>query len=242
MKIIIYGIGKRFYNLFFLEERIDIGLIKNRVQVAGFSDGNPDKWGKPVGYEKQRDVIKSMDDFLEADFDKIVVTTKNHYEEIRSELMQKGYKREQIIAVDEILEANPEMMYYEDHGFFQKQWEKLRDTDDIKVFLGGRGYKKIAVYGTGEIAEGLTGYLENSEDITIEYFISPDKDKRGDNRPRVYGADAQLPPVNLIIIAELEKYMEIERIICERNLVEVISIQELVYKALKNARRQQRYA
>lgn len=242
MKAIIYGVGKRYYNLIALDEEADIGLIKKRIEVVGFSDGDSDKWGMPVIYEGQTFSIKNIEDFCAEDFDTIVITTIQKFEEIRHELIKKGYKKEQILLIDEIFEVNPEQIYYADYSFFHKQWIRVHNIDSIKIFLQEKGYQEIAIYGVGGISDNLIEDLIKSADINIKYLISPNASSKGNNDRIIYRPDTELPSVDLIIVAELENYMGIERTICEKNRIEVISIQELVYKALKNARGLKRYA
>lgn len=242
MRVIIYGIGKRYQYMFSLQEEIDIGLVKNRIEVVGFSDGDSNKWGTSILYEGHRFIIRNILDFCTEDFDKIVITSIQKYEEIRCELMQKGYEEGKILLVDQLSETNPERIYYENHVFFSRQWEKLRDTGAVKSLLQEKGYKRIVVYGTGKIADRLIERLTKETDITLEYLIAHDKNPDTDGGLDSYKPDDELPPADIIIAATLEHYMEIERTICENNGIEVISIQELVYKALKNVRGLERYA
>lgn len=53
--------------------------------------------------------------------------------------------------------------------------------------------------------------------------------------PTEEGADANvLPETDLIVVTTSKDYMKIERELCEKNHIEVISIQELVYKTLNH--------
>lgn len=242
MKVILYGIGKRYYNLFSLEEQVDVGLIKNEAEIIGFTDGDSSKWGMPVIYDGQNYAIRNVEDFCAEDFDKIVITTKQKYEEIRCELIQKGYKEEKILLIDEIFETNPEKISYVNALFFDKQWKKFCSIDGIKIFFQENNYQEIAIYGTGIISDRLIEVLKKSADINIKYLISSDETSKVNNDLMNYKLDAELPSADLIIVAVLENYMEIERTICEKAMIEVISIQELVYKALRDARGLKRYA
>lgn len=242
MKIVLYGIGKRYYDLISLDEEADIGLIKRRLEVIGFSDGDSKKWGMPITYDGQQFIIRNIEDFDVENFDRIVITTIQKYEEIRFELIKKGFKREQILLIDEIFEANPEQINYVDDSFFCKQWTKSHRIDGIKRFLQEKKYQEIAVYGMGRISEHLIDELKKSTDISIKYLIFPNENQKEDNGFIIYRPNTELPPADLIIVAVLENYMEIESTICEKNRIEVISIQELVYKALKNVRGLERYA
>lgn len=242
MKAILYGIGKRYDNLFSLEERVDMGLIKNEIEIVGFSDNDYRKWGMPLRYEGQQFTVQSINDFPENSFEKIIVITKLNYEGICHDLMKKGYGKDQVLLIDEIFETEPQPINYKNKSFFNKQWEKLRDTDNMNLLLEEKNYKEIAVYGTDEIADYLIKYLTKSPEIEVEYLISPEGKTKTNNSLAVYKPDVKLPPSDLIIVAVLGNYMEIERTICEHNNIEVISILELMYKSLKNMRGLQRYA
>ena len=48
MRIILYGIGKRYLQLFD-DDRFEMWL-KNRVEIIGFADGDNAVWGKEIFY------------------------------------------------------------------------------------------------------------------------------------------------------------------------------------------------
>lgn len=50
MKAIIYGIGKRFFELFTNQDFIDIDIIGNDIDIIGFVDGNKEIKGKEIIY------------------------------------------------------------------------------------------------------------------------------------------------------------------------------------------------
>lgn len=119
------------------------------------------------------------------------------------------------------------MIYYGDGTFslLSKWWTQLHEAGgDASLFLKARGIKNIAVYGRGVWTEQLFRDLQYSEidiqDITDLAFDSE-----------------QPPSVDIIIVTETEKYMDVECKLCERNMTEVISIQELIDKTLRNIER-----
>lgn len=241
MRAIIYGIGRRYFDLFFHHEQIDMGLIRNQVEVVGFSDGNSNTWGNIMLHDGQLFIVKNICDFPTKDFDRIVVTTKEKFKEIQAELLKKGYKMEQIILIDTLFEPYIESISYLDSFFVNRQWEKLLKAEiNIGNFLKTRNYEDIAIYGMGELTECLIAKMNLSE-VKVRYLISFDVVKEF-NGISVYNPDGKLPMVDLIIVVAYEDYMKIECEISKRNRIPLISIQEFIYKILKIRRGRQEYA
>lgn len=104
MKAVIYGIGKRFHKIFTDQELIKEIFVENDIEIVGSSD-------RTVGFEGQRFIyrgeslpVKKVDEFLKNDI-KIIVTSKLYFEEIKQELCKIGYKENQIMLIDSLLDT-----------------------------------------------------------------------------------------------------------------------------------------
>lgn len=223
MRVIIYGIGIRYDSLVRRQENVGVAFLKNRIEVIGFADGNDDLIGKNVVYEGQLFKIKNVYEFDRNTFDKIIVTTKKYFKEIKSQMIQNGLEEEQILLIDDMFELNPEYVSYEDISYLEKQWIKLcKMKKNVGDFLRDRKYKKVAVYGDGIFAERLLKELRQSNLENQHWRYSKIEKQESDNSS-----------VDIIVVASSENYMDTERRLCETNNIEVISIQELIYKSIK---------
>ena len=106
MKIVIYGIGKG-YSVFF--ERNNTFLKRNihaaDIQIIGFVDGNRALWGTKVTYDRREFIIQNIEDFSKAIVEGVIVTTELFFEEIKEELVGKGYREEQIFLINELYDS-----------------------------------------------------------------------------------------------------------------------------------------
>lgn len=112
MRVIVYGIGKRFFSLFSKERVIDIAFVQNGFKIVGFADKSDMVQGKEILYDGHVFKVQSLQEYVEEDFDNIVITSKVYYDEIRNELIKEGYKKEQILSVDILLEKYFDQMYH----------------------------------------------------------------------------------------------------------------------------------
>ena len=90
------------------------------------------------------------------------------------------------------------------------------------------------------MAKRLINQLGES-DVKVEYLLSLKMTIWRENIP-VYNINMDFPDVDLIIVVDTDKYLEVENLICSRKLIEVISIHELLYRVLKEDKRKKRYA
>ena len=107
------------------------------------------------------------------------------------------------------------------------------DEDSVKKYLEQSGYKKIAVYGMGSIAELLSKQFERYTDIEIKYYI----DRNG--RELVYGLNglevvdidgmAEMEEVDLVIVTAIADYDDILAEIRNKfKTLKVVSLEEII--------------
>lgn len=100
MKIIIYGIGKSYNKFMNNLAFVTKGIIEKELDVVGVSDGSQDICGRTVIYNGHEFDICKIEEFNINDIDYIVVTTKVFFDEIRANLIKKGYRKKQILLID----------------------------------------------------------------------------------------------------------------------------------------------
>lgn len=120
MRAIIYGIGRNYFEFFSDEKFIKKGIIDNEIEIVGFSDGNKDLWGKEIIYNEQRFVVKNIDEYEKTEIDRLIVTTKQYFNEIKKELIEKGFIAEKIVVIDQLFEEYTDKIYHIER-FAQKE-------------------------------------------------------------------------------------------------------------------------
>lgn len=234
MKVILYGIGQRFYDLFDNNENRDIGLMVNEIEIVGFSDSNSDMWGREIIYHGLKFSIMDIKQISPCDYENILIVSEKYFEEIRNILYQKGFKKEHIYRIDDFLKERVEQINFISSEYLNKQWDILdRAGGSIGSFLESENYQKIAVYGIDALSERLISDLKQSN-LNLQYIIDNKSNKYFSDIP-VFEIENELPETDIMVVcAADENYMNVERKICEKNLIEVISIRELIYKVLKS--------
>ncbi len=248
MKVVVYGIGKRFFALFDYRESMDMGIITHEIDIVGFSDSSRELFGKEIRYNGRIFRVKDIQDFSEDEFDKIMVMTSDYFEEIRDGLVERGYQPEQIILADDIFEPYHELIGCGNYSLLDRQWMELYgQIEDRVCFFEAWGYRNVAVYGEGEEAEYMARVLEQagvsvcrfSDVNALEKHKKQEKQKKQEEQERTsaHKAEDRLQETDIIIVADSSRYMEIEKELCERSPAEVISMRELIYKTLKNSKK-----
>lgn len=234
MKAVLYGIGQRFHDLFDNNENRDVGLMVNEIEIIGFADSNSDIWGREIIYHGLRFIIRDIKEIPPCDYENILIVSKNYFEEICSILYQKGFKKEHIYRIDDFLKADFEQINFISNEYLNKQWNILdRAGGSVGSFLESENYKEIAVYGTDALSERLINDLKQSN-LNLQYVIGNKSNKYFSEIP-ILETENDLPETDIIVVSATdENYMNVERKICEKNPIKVISIRELIYKVLKN--------
>ncbi len=111
MRAIVYGIGRRFYSLFSKQKVLDIAFIKKGIEIVGFADKNNTIQGREILYDGQIFKVKNLQEFKTSSFDKIIIMSKVYFDEIRNELVQKGYEKERILSIEVLLEKYYDKIY-----------------------------------------------------------------------------------------------------------------------------------
>lgn len=110
MKVIIYGIGKEYLTIFMNVYLVNRIIEGNGFEVIGFSDGNKDIWGSELIYNGQSFIVHEISEFQRENVEYILITTRKYFDEIRMELIGKGYKKEQILSVEKYYKSYVEQL------------------------------------------------------------------------------------------------------------------------------------
>lgn len=130
------------------------------------------------------------------------------------------------------------MENFEDNIIYQKideKWKALYAAGEtIDFYFKSRKLHKIAICGMGYLTLRIIDDLKSSK-LSVEYLISSNQTERL-NSLKVFKIGEELPAVDIIVVTELENYLITERMLCEKNCIEVISIQEVLDKSLRTLR------
>lgn len=110
MKAIVYGIGKEYFKIFNNVDLVHKIIGENGFEIIGFSDGNKNRWGTELIYNSQKFTVRDISAFQSEHVDHILITTPKYYDEIRLELLGKGYKVEQILSLIESYKSYKEQL------------------------------------------------------------------------------------------------------------------------------------
>ncbi len=117
---------------------------------------------------------------------------------------------------------------YLDYLNIESFWiQNLQCSRRIVEFFRKNDYHTIAIYGMNDLGQMLYKELEGSE-IEVKYGI----DKRGNTKsiPIYYTPDQELESVDIVVIAALHYYNEIEPLIRDKMKCDVIGLDEVVFE------------
>lgn len=106
-------------------------------------------------------------------------------------------------------------------------WLKLQNKN-IKVFFEQNHYRRIAIYGIGEVGNRLYEELCRTSDIQIAYAIDAAPGK-GHSQLRVYTPEEPLPPVDAVIVSVDFLFPEIKPMLEEKVSCPVLSIDDVIF-------------
>lgn len=148
MKAVIYGVGKGYTDYFNDLSFVLDGIIDRKIEVVGVSDGNQDVWGEQITYHAQKFNICRIEEFQDRNIECIIVTTKKYFDEIKIDLIGKGYRKEQIILIDWLYESYLDDIFQINRferkngveiggptGFFNNMYVRCQSCDNVNFSL-----------------------------------------------------------------------------------------------------------
>lgn len=106
-------------------------------------------------------------------------------------------------------------------------WLKLQNRD-IKEFFEAKGYKRIAIYGLGEVGSRLYEELSRTSDIRVIYAIDSMAPKKR-SPLKVYKPEDVLPDVDVVVVSVDYIYDEIAELLSDKVSCPVISIDDVIF-------------
>lgn len=116
------------------------------------------------------------------------------------------------------------------YGYFHlvNQWLILKnEKKSLEIFFEQNNYKKIALYGMGELGNRLLEELRGTN-IDISYAIDKKADKIYSDL-KLISMEEELEPVDAIIVTPIFDYDEIEELLMEKTDCPIISLEDVVF-------------
>ncbi len=108
------------------------------------------------------------------------------------------------------------------------QWLSLKqEGKNLSEYLEFNGYKSVAVYGLSEAGERLIEELEYT-DIEVKYVVDRNAENLAVRIPK-YKPDDQLPDVDVMIVAAITSFQEIQEDMEKKVSFPIVSLEDLVY-------------
>lgn len=118
---------------------------------------------------------------------------------------------------------------YHDYFLLLSHWLEVKSRGGSTAsYFNDMGYKKIAVYGMGELANRLFEDLRDT-DIEIVYGIDRAAQNCVTRIENVYFPDDELPAADVIVITPFSAYDSIESKLKENTKCPIISIENVIW-------------
>ncbi|MCM1261847.1 MAG: class I SAM-dependent methyltransferase [Butyrivibrio sp.] len=158
MKIIIYGVGNMFQKLF-LDSDFGKRVYEKGIEVVGLTDSNKDLYGQEIFINGKSLTVCDVNKFIDVEFDQMVVSSKQFYDEIKRHLLNLGFPENKIVLVDIILHD-----YYKE--IFGVNWL----TGKKGVEIGGPSNIFSEIYEVAGSCDGVnfsdkTIWWKNEEEV-----------------------------------------------------------------------------
>lgn len=229
MRAIIYGIGRAFYD-WAEQESFQSASSKEGIEIAGFVDGNPALHGKKLMWQGKEFEVTGIESFARDAFDKIVITPVLFFDEIKRELIEKGYPASQLLSVVEFVndclftnvevEGKRGVEIGGPSDLFQRLYSRCRSCDGVNFSPStvwwnddkeGYRYRNLKLGNTliadatdlGQIASGEYEFLLSSN--VLEHIANPLKALKEFSRVLVRGGTV------LIVVPRKEKTFDHNR-------------------------------
>ena len=163
-KVIIYAVGEKFEDYFF-ERYSDIDLIKNDripVYIEDIVDGSVSKQGQPIRMGNKIFIVKSPDE-VDKNSDIYVTSTKN-FDQIKGNLINKGFDENKIYRFDEylydIVWNRPYKYKVAFTTIMRNERENILEWLDYHILVGVEHFYLYDNYSTDNPLEVLKPFIE----------------------------------------------------------------------------------
>lgn len=116
-----------------------------------------------------------------------------------------------------------------DNNHLFSHWLEIKNEGkSISGFFKDLGYKDIAIYGMGELANHLIDDLEGSG-IHVAYGIDRDASCCVSRIGNVYSLQDELPEADVVIVTPYYAYEDIKRDLDKKVVCPILSIEDVVW-------------
>lgn len=117
---------------------------------------------------------------------------------------------------------------FKDYYYMLNHWLMLKQSGvEIKQYFNDREYKRIAIYGYGEMGKRVIDELKSS-DICIECVIDKNlTNNSGDIK--FVGVDEEWPDIDAIIVTPIYAYEQILVDYSNKTSAEFVSLEDIIY-------------
>ena len=111
-----------------------------------------------------------------------------------------------------------------------EKWMRIKQSGKkLEMYFESYGYKKIAIYGMGDIGKLLSDELKDSS-VSVIYGI--DKNKNIKTSMKIVGPDDELQEVDAVVVTAVAYFDEIDEMLSARVKCPVISLEDIVYEVV----------
>ncbi len=101
----------------------------------------------------------------------------------------------------------------------------------IAQYFANHGYKKIAIYGMGEMGDRFYDEIKSSEDVEVKYAVDKNAAKIY-SEVEIFKPDENLPSADVIVVTAIYAYDEIEMELKEKLDCAIVSLEEVIYEVI----------
>lgn len=111
-----------------------------------------------------------------------------------------------------------------------EKWMRIKQSGkNLSSYFEAYGYKKIAVYGIGDLGKLLINELEDTS-IIVEYAI--DKNVESNGNINVVKPDSDLSEVDAIVVTAIAYFDDINENISKKVQCPIISLEDIIYEVV----------
>lgn len=136
-----------------------------------------------------------------------------------------GSKMNHIICEKQEIGEKFRIMYH-----MMERWMRIKQRgDSLKIYFEVNEYKKIAIYGMGDIGRLL---LNEMNELGIDVVYGIDKNVNVTDMINVYSPDSNLPEVDAIVVTPIAYFDDIEGMLSTKVQCPIISMEDIVYEVV----------
>ncbi len=137
-----------------------------------------------------------------------------------------GTKMNEVVVEKQVNEEKFRIMYH-----MMEKWMRIKQNEiGLDSYFNSYNYKKIAIYGMGDIGRLLINELSKSE-IKVIYGIDKNPGA-ADEKIDIYSPDDELPEVDAIVVTAIAYFDDIEAMLSQKISCPVISLEDIVYEVV----------